>query len=375
MGVGSPEELDNPDTAVIFWTRFWQDRALDFRPTVVKRLVRRLTQRGLELRRDDIIELDTYALPELIDAMPKVQRAAEVRAAERLTTIASHVTGKNWRISPNSTPAQADLVVRRWRDWWAVHRPEYVRLDGPRRVIATVTETRYGRWVGEAVRHRFGRTAHGQPVLDVFRERLPTTLWLIAFALLGGCAGGIVLGTAAARSGRRFDLITSLVTVAVAAVPAAAVAAWFGPKSPSSGWLAALTMLVMGVALLSRHQRAVALRRGRIQLEAQYASGGDRWRGAAALARQASTGLISLLGTELPVVLTSAFLFEKAFGLRGLGSVTFDALHSGDVTWLMALALSGAASVALMQIASDALLQAVDPKIQLSLLAKRETAP
>src|SRR5688500_15481689 len=39
MGVGSTAELESPDAAVVFWTRYWQDRAIDFRPAVMRRLV------------------------------------------------------------------------------------------------------------------------------------------------------------------------------------------------------------------------------------------------------------------------------------------------------------------------------------------------
>src|SRR5690606_39186222 len=37
MAIGDADALDDPDAAVVFWTRFWQDRALDFRELVVRR--------------------------------------------------------------------------------------------------------------------------------------------------------------------------------------------------------------------------------------------------------------------------------------------------------------------------------------------------
>src|SRR5690606_36343422 len=77
MGVATRLELGDPDTASLFWTRFWQDRELDFRPIVVRRLVKRLTERSLALRRDDVIQLDTYALPELMNALGRVNDRAD----------------------------------------------------------------------------------------------------------------------------------------------------------------------------------------------------------------------------------------------------------------------------------------------------------
>jgi hypothetical protein len=37
MGIASAEEVHGSDAAILFWQRFWEDRALDFRPAVVRR--------------------------------------------------------------------------------------------------------------------------------------------------------------------------------------------------------------------------------------------------------------------------------------------------------------------------------------------------
>src|SRR5688572_17461425 len=66
MGVGSSDELASPETAVVFWTRFWQDRAIEFRPAVAKRAVERLSEKATAGRRDDVFQLDTYALGALM---------------------------------------------------------------------------------------------------------------------------------------------------------------------------------------------------------------------------------------------------------------------------------------------------------------------
>ena len=72
MGLGTREDFASGEATTLFWTRFWQDRALDYRPVVVRRLAKRASERRLTLRRDDIIQLDTYALPELMRALGRV---------------------------------------------------------------------------------------------------------------------------------------------------------------------------------------------------------------------------------------------------------------------------------------------------------------
>ena len=44
MAIASPNDFATPEAAVLFWTRFWQDRAIDFKPQLVRRLVTRLAE-------------------------------------------------------------------------------------------------------------------------------------------------------------------------------------------------------------------------------------------------------------------------------------------------------------------------------------------
>jgi hypothetical protein len=73
MNISSPSDFSTPESAVLFWTRFWQDREMDFKPQLVRRLVTRLAEKSSVLRSEDVIQLDTYALPELIRALAERQ--------------------------------------------------------------------------------------------------------------------------------------------------------------------------------------------------------------------------------------------------------------------------------------------------------------
>ncbi|HEX6271392.1 MAG TPA: ABC transporter permease, partial [Polyangiaceae bacterium] len=64
MGLEEARRIDSPEQALVFWTRFWQDRSADFRSAVVRRKVQRLGDRALALRQKEVLELDTFAIPE-----------------------------------------------------------------------------------------------------------------------------------------------------------------------------------------------------------------------------------------------------------------------------------------------------------------------
>src|SRR6185437_11682165 len=63
MGLPDRDRLAEPESAALFWARFWDDRALDFAPAAVDRAVARLVEHGSEQRETDLVALDTFALP------------------------------------------------------------------------------------------------------------------------------------------------------------------------------------------------------------------------------------------------------------------------------------------------------------------------
>jgi peptide/nickel transport system permease protein len=374
MGVGSSAEFTRAESAVVFWSRFWQDRAMDFRPLVVRRLVRRMAQDSTALRHADVLALDTFALSELIAAMPPVRSPRDVERVRRLTSLASHLTDNPWQVAPNASVADARQTVERWQRWWLRHRWQYMSFDGPRRVAAMLLETRYGRWAADAATSRLGVTAEGYRVLDVLKARAPITLWLTSAALLGGYVVGIAVGLAGAlRALRTADLVASAVAVCLLAVPAASWAAWAASSGRGAG-LAAATLVMVSVssALVSRHQRASA----RAALDQDYtrtaiALGCPPWRLLWRSFRPASAAVVALLAVDLPALASTAFVVEHAFALPGLGPITVEAVRTRDVSWLMAMTVLTATSVALLQVFSDALLAALDPRVHSALERQR----
>jgi hypothetical protein len=357
MRIGSHDELSNPEAAILFWHRFWQDRALDFRPTVVRRLVRRLAARDLALRRDDLVELDTYALPELVQAMGRVRGTADVERVARLTSLAAYVSGLNWRVSEQANVGDARRTVARWLDWWAAHHANFTAFDGMARLTATLTETQFGKWAAEVTRDPLGVTSNGELVLDVMRERTPVTGWLLVAALLAGYIGGLLLGASLKGKAELFVQASAFILIGV---PIAVLGLWLkSPAHPESLWRGALVLAAVWTAWTFCHTKPWSAHNA----VGEPPKPGPRTGGLLSRysnALRAGRGPISALGPDLPLLLSAAFTLEAVLGLRGLGWETLQAVSRGDRSWLMAMALTCATLTGLFQIASDTLLDAQD---------------
>lgn len=201
MGIADAADVMQPEQAILFWNRFWQDRAIDFRPPVVKRLAARVAQRSLALRREDVLHLDTYALEELIRVLGDVRDQGDVHRVQRLSSVLSQITGRPTKL-PKSV-GEARRVVEDWQLFWVIHGSDYLPLDGARRIAAIVTETQYGKWFMLVLRARFGNTVGGEPVLAVVRRQLAVTSASIAGLLLGSLAVIACLRSGSVRPTRR----------------------------------------------------------------------------------------------------------------------------------------------------------------------------
>jgi ABC-type dipeptide/oligopeptide/nickel transport system permease component len=228
----------------------------------------------------------------------------------------------------------------------------------------------------------------------VLRDRAPVTLWLLACGWLGGYLVGIALGVLgaglrgtrwsiradSARSwripGAWLDRTLSAAAVALVALPSAALASTLSPVGAAAGsFRAALIMTLVAGAIVSRYQRRAS---GDVLLQNHartlLALGASDFRVAARTAQAAGAMAISLAGTDLAALLTTAFVIERCVDLPGLSQPTLDAILVGDVSWLMALVVAGTLLGALAQIGSDALLMGRDPRIA-GVVARRRGVP
>lgn len=373
MGIGSSQALDTPDSALIFWTNFWEDHGIDFRPIVAERAVTRVGERATASRREDVMKLDTFALKALIESLGAVESAEDVERVRRLNWIASHVTGIEWPVSAASPQAQSEEQVRAWRRWWTQHHAEFVSFDEPQHLVAEITETRFGAWILDILRGDLGSTAAGDPVAAVLKARAPLTLRLLAWTLLGGFLFGMIgsLGSGRFPPGSRADRAVAVLLALVVALPTAFLGGWLaggpGPLNKESG---AIGLLVLSAAaLVSRYQRLSL--RGELDAEHNLtarALGASPLRIAVRGLRQSGVVGLSWVGVELPSILSGVLISEQAFGLQGLAEPTLVAIGEHDVAWLMTLSLSSLLLVAFIRLACDSLLIRLNPLLAASLV-------
>jgi peptide/nickel transport system permease protein len=378
MGLADPR-LADPDRAALFWGRFWEDRALDFTDSAVERAVHRLVVHGTLLREGELLEVDTFALDEVMRAMKETH---DREALSLLASIASRVTGRTVVVPEDADPSFVRRAVADWEEWWYVHRADYVHLEGVERVGATLGETRYGKWVLRAVTGELGvSTRDGEPVIDKLRARTPLTLTMSALAMLASYALAVPLGVLAAwRRGHAIDRVVAVLLFAMYSLPtfwAAELLARTVPPGTASLFLPVTALTLGSVASLSRYQRASMLEVIRQDyVRTARAKGLSPFRVLVVHAlRNALTPTLTLAGLELPVLFGSAFIVEDVFALPGLGYETLRAVEAHDSPWLTATILLLAVITTFGLIASDVACGSLDPRVRETVLFRAGGAP
>ena len=369
MGLASPQAFSSPNGAVTFWTRFWEERAIDFNPSAVRRAVRRQATHGSAARRAALIELDTFALGGLMDALDRVQTPDDVSRAARLLSVASHVTGRDACVQPGMAVDTADRCVSRWREWWLLSRSDYEVLSGPGRISAMLTETQYGLWALQALTLRLGVGPDGVSVLERLTSEGPRTvgLALLALVLAYGLAFPLALVGAQWRRSA-VDRVTAVTTVLLLSWPVPVlVAALASTLPPPTTWAVALSAVVVSLlAVPSRHQRILAIDElGRDWYRYGRACGIHPLRLLLLHVGRSSGALaVSLLALDLPIALSAACAVEQAFGLRGLGPHLVKAVIERDVPLLMAAGLAATVLHALLLLLGDVTAGWLDPRLR-----------
>jgi ABC-type dipeptide/oligopeptide/nickel transport system permease component len=376
MGFGDPK-LEDPDRAALFWIRLWEDRSLDFTDAAVRRAVHRLILHGTDLREKELLEVDTFALGEII---ANLGTTADREALARLASAASHVTGRSVEIPVEADASFVRRAVADWREWWYVHRSDYVALRGVDRLAATVSETRYGKWVLRAASGELGiSTRDGEPVLDKLRARAPLTLGLTALAMLTSYAIAIPIGVFSAwRRGHAVDRALAILLFAAYSLPtfwAAELLVRVSGASSTHLFRPVMALMVGSLASLSRYQRASMLDVVRQDyIRTARAKGLSLFRVLVVHGlRNALMPTVTLAGLQLPALFGGAFIVEEVFGLPGMGYETLRAVEAHDSPWLTATILLLAVVTTLGLILSDVAYGALDPRVRETLLDRADS--
>lgn len=369
------EKLTDPDRAVAFWTRFWNDRDIEFRRAAARSAVRRLSRYGSASRAAEMREFDTFVLEDIMAALEEPHDAASFERTRALIEIAAHVTGRKDRIAPSDDYVLAIACVERWRSFWLVYENDFVTVDGLSRFAAVVLDTRYGKWAMSAFTQKFGPGPDGVPVLDGVIRRAPVTFTLVYGAIGLAYIFAFLLGFAgAASTSRRRDAAVTFVLLALYAIPTAIFATLAARLELQTTLL--LPTVVLALGLLASPARQV-----RAALASSFAQEHVR----ASLARGASTSralfvhalptallpFFTLATLEAPMALGGAFVVERVFGLDGLGQATIAAVQTRDTGWLMAVSIMTAATAAFGVIITDLAHIMLDPRLVPRVLQQR----
>ncbi len=239
--------------------------------------------------------------------------------------------------------------------------------------------------------------SHQQPVSAVIFARVPATLLLILSAILLASIGGVFLGVEAARRENSFyDRAFNTFALLGHSFPSFSIGhflllffALYLGLFPAQGMvssnqdltgmnyfldllvhlaLPALTLAVVQMAQimrLTRTQMLNVLSENFITTARAKGISENRVVYAHAL-RNALLPVITIIGSDLGLLLTGAALAETVFAYPGLGRLTLEALEARDYPVLMGLFLIISISVVVMNFITDITYPLVDPRIRYS---------
>ena len=232
----------------------------------------------------------------------------------------------------------------------------------------------YAAWLARSVRLDFGDSfVDGRPVREKIAEALPVTLLLalVAAALAFGVA--VPLGAALGWLDRAPWVRAASSALYVAyALPVAAVAllvlragAPWGARTLVGMLPAAAVLALAETVKLARYQRGALLD----ALAAEYVvTARAKGLGAAGVVahalRNALLPMVTLVGSELPALLSAGVIVEQVFGLHGIGMMAFDAVMTRDVPLLLGITTVGAVATLVAVFAADVAYGVVDPRLK-----------
>ena len=228
----------------------------------------------------------------------------------------------------------------------------------------------------------FGLSIHGQvPISSLLLKAYPATLMLACLAMVIGLLVGIPLGIfAALQAGRWPDLLITLVSVRLAAMPAF----WLGPLlmllfAVWLGWLPVSGMDAPGAILLPALTlglglSAILTRMTRTSLLEVLHEDYIRTARAKGLPerqvilrhalRAALLPLVTVVGLQMGGLLAGAVITETIFSWEGIGKLLVESIEKRDYPVTQACVLVIACSYVLVNQCTDLLARCLDPRMR-----------
>ena len=235
-----------------------------------------------------------------------------------------------------------------------------------------------------------------QPVLEVILERLPNTLLLDAFALVVAIAGGVWLGSIAARRpGSAGDAGVTVLSMLFYAVPqfwlgmmmVLVFAVWmtwlppFGIETMGADLtglarigdvarhmiLPGVTLALYFLASYARLTRTAMLEVADADFVKTARAKGISERQVARrhILRNALIPLVTFAGLQASILVGGSVLVENVFSWPGLGTLAYDAVTARDNPLLLGIFIVTAVLVSLFNLATDIAYSIADPRVEL----------
>jgi peptide/nickel transport system permease protein len=266
--------------------------------------------------------------------------------------------------------------------------PEEIALMKQRLGLDLPLWRQYFMFLGDILSGSFGRSVvHGRAVSALVLERLPATLWLVAYSTVIAVVLTVPLALwSALERDRPVDVLIKLVFTVLLAIPSfwlglvlvVVLAIWL-PLFPTSGYgegflsrLHHLTLPAIVIAFATASLTIRSLRSGILNvLGSDYVT--------TARAKGAGTGRtmrvhvlpnalissISVLGAHTSWVIGGTVVIETVFALPGLGSLFVESIFARDYPMIQGLTIVFAVLVVLINLATDIAYALADPRIRL----------
>ncbi len=222
---------------------------------------------------------------------------------------------------------------------------------------------------------------YGQPVVELYFQRLPASLALAGAAFTWSVILGVGVGvTAAARPGGVLDRVGSVVALIGMSMPAF----WLGmlmimyfsvylrwlPSSGSGTWQHLVMPAVsLGWYFAASHMR---LTRSAMQesLQSDYVrlarlKGMPEWR---VIMRHALPGalipVVTLAAINFVLMVNAAVVIETIYAWPGIGRLLYEAISFRDIPVIQVVVLLSGSMIIILNLLTDLLYVAIDPRIR-----------
>ncbi len=240
----------------------------------------------------------------------------------------------------------------------------------------------FGHYLNKLAHADFGQSIHTKtPIIELIKTRYPATLKLAFLSLLIGLSIGIPMGIyAALKAGKWQDLIVTLVSVRLSAMPAF----WLGPMlmlifAVWLGWVPVSGMesnasIILPALTLGFGLSAILTRMTRTSLLEVLSDDYIRTARAKGLTesnvivrhalRAALLPIITIVGLQMGSLLAGTVITETIFSWDGVGRLLVESIEKRDYPVTQACVLVVALSYVLVNLLTDMLYRLADPRVK-----------